>query len=172
MSDAATPESRLAASGLVLPTSVPPVGNYARAARVGTLLFVSGHLPDSGAEPIHLGRLGRNLTTSEGYAAARQAAVNMLATIRAATGSLDHVDAVVKLLGMVCCTEDFAEQPQVINGASDLLHEIFGTPAVHARSAVGMMALPRGNCVEIEAILELSAEGAETAPRVTAASLG
>lgn len=97
--------------------------------------------------------------------------MNLLATIRAAAGSLDHVTSVVKLLGMVSSTEDFTEQPQVINGASDLLLEIFGVSAIHARSAVGMAALPRGNCVEIEAILELSPEAAATAPRVTSASV-
>jgi enamine deaminase RidA (YjgF/YER057c/UK114 family) len=155
MLDDDLPEARLAALGLTLPAVVPPVGLYVRAVLTGNLLFCSGHLPDSAGEPIHLGKLGRDLTTEQGYAAARQAAVNLLGTIRTSVGSLDRVRRVVKLLGMVNSTEDFVEQPLVMNGASQLLHDVLGERAIHARSAVGMVQLPRNNCVEIEAIVEI-----------------
>lgn len=150
-------EERVARLQLDLPKSVPPVGNFVRAVQSGNLLFVSGHLPDSAGVPCHTGKLGRDLTTAEGYQAARQATINLLGTVRGALGDLDHVIRVVKLFGMVNSTEDFTEQPQVMNGASDLLHEVFGSAAVHARSAVGMAQLPRNNCVEIEAIIEVEA---------------
>lgn len=152
-----TAEARVEQMGIALPTVVPPVGRYVRAVQSGPLLFCSGHLPDSAGTPVHMGKLGRELTTQQGYEAARQAAVNLLGTIRASLGSLDRVARVVKLLGMVSSTEDFIEQPLVLNGASDLLHEVLGDQAVHARSAVGMAQLPRGNCVEIEAIIEVAA---------------
>ena len=150
------PEQRVAQLGLRLPSVVPPVGNYVRAARTGNLLFVSGHLPDSAGAPDHAGKLGRDLTTAEGYQAARQATISLLGTIRQALGSLDRVTQVIKVFGMVNSTEDFTEQPQVINGASDLLQEVFGPAAVHARSAVGMAQLPRNNCVEVEAVIEFA----------------
>jgi len=149
------PEQQIARLGLRLPTAVPPVGNYVRAAQTGNLLFVSGHLPDSAGAPDYTGKVGRDLTTAEGYQAARQATINLLGTVRQALGSLDRVTRVVKLFGVVNSTEDFTEQPQVINGASDLLQEVFGRAAVHARSAVGMPQLPRNNCVEVEAVIEL-----------------
>jgi enamine deaminase RidA (YjgF/YER057c/UK114 family) len=102
--------------------------------------------------PDYTGKVGRDLTTAEGYQAAT---INLLGTVRQALGSLDRVTRVVKLFGMVNSTEDFTEQPQVINGASDLLQEVFGRAAVHARSAVGMPQLPRNSCVEVEAVIEL-----------------
>lgn len=148
-------ERRLSEMRLTLPDSVPPVGNYVRAVRTANLLFVSGHLPDSSGEPLHVGKLGRDLTTEQGYDAARQATINLLGTVRTALGDLNRVRRVVKLLGMVNSTEDFIEQPQVINGASDLLDEVFGEIATHARSAVGMAQLPRNNCVEIETVVEV-----------------
>jgi enamine deaminase RidA (YjgF/YER057c/UK114 family) len=150
-----TADARLERLGVHLPQSVPPAGNYVRAVQTGNLLFLSGHLPDSGGEAIHMGRLGRDLSTAQGYEAARQAAINMLTTVRASVGSLDQVRRIVKILGMVASTDDFIEQTEVINGASDFLSEVFGEISPHARSAVGMMQLPRGNCVELEAILEV-----------------
>ncbi|RGC68603.1 Endoribonuclease L-PSP [Micromonospora sp. MW-13] len=149
-------DARVAELGIDLPRSVPPVGNYLRSMQTGNLLFLSGHLPDSAGTPIHVGKLGRDLTVEQGYEAAREAAVAMLGTVRNALGSLDRVTRIVKLLGMVNSTEDFIEQPAVINGASDLFHEIFGDRAPHARSAVGMAQLPRNNCVEIEGIFEVA----------------
>jgi enamine deaminase RidA (YjgF/YER057c/UK114 family) len=152
------PEVRLIELGLTLPPVGAAHGNYAKAVRTGNLLFVSGHLPDSSGEPLYVGKLGRDLTTLQGYEASQQAVLSMLASIRIAIGDLNAVRAIVKLFGMVNSTEDFIEQGQVINGASDLLHDLFGDVALHARSAVGMAQLPRNNCVELEAIVELADE--------------
>jgi enamine deaminase RidA (YjgF/YER057c/UK114 family) len=149
-------DSRAAELGIELPQSIPPVGNYLRSMRSGSLLFVSGHLPDSAGPAIHVGKLGRDLTVEQGYRAAREAMIATLGTVRNELGSLDRVTRVVKLLGMVNSTEEFIEQPAVINGASDLLQEIFGELAPHARSAVGMAQLPRNNCVEIESVFEFA----------------
>jgi enamine deaminase RidA (YjgF/YER057c/UK114 family) len=152
-----TAEERLERLGVELPLSIPPAGNYVRAVQTGNLLFLSGHLPDSAGEPIYKGKLGHDLSTEQGYEAARQAAINMLGTVRASVGSLDRVLRIVKLLGMVSSTETFIEQTTVINGASDFLSEVFDEEiAPHARSAVGMMQLPRGNCVEIEGVFEVA----------------
>lgn len=153
-----TVDERLASLGIHLPLSVPPAGNYVRAVQTGNLLFLSGHLPDSAGDPIHKGRLGTDLTVAEGYEAARQAAVNMLASTKQALGSLDRVRRVVKVFGMVASAETFIEQTEVINGASDLFETIFGDISPHARSAVGMMQLPRGNCVELEGIFEVDCD--------------
>lgn len=151
-----TPEDCVKELGLELPSSIPPIGNYVRAMATGNLLFVSGHLPDSAGTPLYLGKLGRDLTVEEGYLAAQQATLALLGTVKQSLGSLNRVTQVVKLLGMVNSSEDFTQQPQVLNGASDLLQAVFGDRATHARSAVGMAQLPRNNCVEIEAIIEFS----------------
>jgi enamine deaminase RidA (YjgF/YER057c/UK114 family) len=149
-------EQKLAEMGLELPPSSPPLGNYVRAVRNSDLLFVSGHLPEVDGRQVHPGKLGREVTTEQGYEAARQATINLLGTVRETLGDLDRVKRVVKLLGMVNSTDDFTSQTEVVNGASDFLVEVFGERALHARSAVGMNQLPRNNCVEVEAILEVS----------------
>jgi enamine deaminase RidA (YjgF/YER057c/UK114 family) len=150
------PEARLIELGLTLPPVGVAQGNYVKSVRTGNLLFVSGHLPDSSGEPLYMGKLGRDLTTVEGYEASQQALLSLLASIRTAVGNLNAVQAIVKLFGMVNSTEDFIEQGQVINGASDLLRDVFGDKSLHARSAVGMAQLPRNNCVELEAIVEVA----------------
>lgn len=148
-------EARLAAMDITIPASNPPAGNYVRAHKAGDLLFLSGHLPDSDSVPRFIGKLGRDLTTEEGYQAARIATINSLGTIKQYLGDLDRVTHFVKLLGMVNSTPDYIEQPLVLNGSSDFLHEVFGPDiAPHARSAVGMASLPRGNSVEIEMIVQ------------------
>ena len=148
-------EQKLKELGIVLPESPKPVANYVRAVRTGSLLFVSGHGPYNDGKTLISGKLGKELTIEEGYKTARNVALNCLASIRASLGSLDKVKQVVKLLGMVNCTEDFKDQPKVMNGASDLLVEVFGEAGRHARSAVGMQALPNQIPVEIEMILEV-----------------
>ena len=149
------PENVLAMLGIELPASVPPAGNYARARSAGQILYLAGHLPDSAGVPQYMGKLGRDVSVEDGYLAARVAMINSFGTIKANLGSLKRVRRIIKLLGMVNCVADFVQQPEVINGASDLLDEVFGKDiALHARSAVGMHSLPRGNCVEIETILE------------------
>jgi enamine deaminase RidA (YjgF/YER057c/UK114 family) len=153
---ATSPEERLRELGIEIPEPAPSVANYVGAVRVSELLFVSGHGPYENGEYVYLGKLGRDLDVAAGQAAARIVMLNFLATVRATLGSLDHVDRVVKLLVMVNSDPDFGDQPLVANGASDLLVEIFGEErGRHARSAVGMGALPMGISVEIEGILQV-----------------
>jgi enamine deaminase RidA (YjgF/YER057c/UK114 family) len=148
-----TPESRLAALGLELPPPAPPVANYIGLVRVGDLVFVSGHGPTIGSEIVYRGKLGADMGVADGQQAAQLVALNLLATLKADLGELDRVERVVKLLVMVNSAPDFAEQPLVANGASDLLVSVFGEGrGKHARSAVGMGALPFGIPVEIEGI--------------------
>jgi enamine deaminase RidA (YjgF/YER057c/UK114 family) len=149
-------EKKLKDLGIILPAPPQPIANYVRAVRVGNFLFVSGHGPYNDGKIKLAGKVGRELTVEEGYQVARNVGLNCLATVRAAVGDLDRVKQVVKLLGMVNCTEDFKDQPKVINGCSDLLVEVFGEIGKHARSAVGMQALPNGIPVEIEMILDIT----------------
>lgn len=148
-------EAKLAEMGLELPSAPKPVANYVRIVRAGNLLFVSGHGPYRDGKLQFVGKVGQDLTVEEGYQAARLVALNCLASVKEALGDLDRVKRVVKLLGMVNCAPEFGQQPEVINGASDLLVELYGDAGRHARSAVGMNALPRGIAVEIEMILEV-----------------
>jgi len=154
-------EARLGKMGLALPGPRKyPSSNRRGCVRVGTILFVSGHPPQHPDMKIREhGRLGADMTIEEGYAAARVAALLMLATVKGEVGSLDEVKRVIRLFGMVNSTPDFVEHPKVIDGASDLMLELFGpTYGCHARSAVGMASLPRGQAVEINGEFELSAE--------------
>ncbi len=151
------PEARLQDLGLELPPIPPAVGNYVGAVAVGNILFVAGHGPFRDGEPHFLGKLGREYGIEEGKEAAQLVMLNMLATIKDAVGSLDRIKRVVKLLCLVNSTPEFGDQPQVANGASDLLVAIFGEErGKHARSAIGMAALPFGIAVEIEGIFELT----------------
>jgi enamine deaminase RidA (YjgF/YER057c/UK114 family) len=150
-----TPEERLHELGLELPTTPPSIANYVGAVQTGNLLFLSGKGPDLIGGRRWLGKLGAELTTEEGYLAARDCMLNLLAVLRDEVGEFSHVRRVVKLLGMVNSTPTFHEQPKVINGASDLLVNIFGDKGRHARSAVGMQSLPGGIPVEIEMVVEI-----------------
>lgn len=149
-------EARLKALGIELPTAPRPMGSYVTVVRSGNLLFLSGHGPLRDGRVTHQGRVGRDLTIEQGQEAARVTGLNLLATARDALGSLDRVRRVVKVLGMVQCTDDFTEHPRVINGFSDLMVEVFGDAGRHARAAVGMGSLPFGIAVEIEMILEVA----------------
>lgn len=148
-------EKKMQEKGIFLPPAPRPVANYVPAVRAGSLLFVSGHGPYNDGQIKISGKVGKELTVEEGYQVARNVALNCLATVKEALGDLDKVKRMVKLLGMVNCAEDFKDQPKVINGASDLLVEIFGDAGQHARSAVGMQALPNNIPVEIEMIFEV-----------------
>ncbi|MDR7545404.1 MAG: RidA family protein [Armatimonadota bacterium] len=148
-------EARLAERGLQLPALPPPAASYVRTVRTGNLLFVSGHGPWRDGKMQYVGKVGTDLSLEDGYRAAQLVALNCLASVKEALGDLDRVRRVVKLLGMVNCLPDFAQQPQVINGASDLLIDLYGDAGRHARSAVGMSSLPGGIAVEIEMILEV-----------------
>ena len=151
-----TPEERLQELGLEIPEPPPAVGNYVGAVRVGTILFVSGHGPFEDGRPTFIGKLGRDLTVEEGQQSAQLVILNMLASIKAEIGDLDRVARVVKLLCLVNSDPEFGDQPKVANGASDLLVAIFGEErGKHARSAIGMGALPFGISVEIEGVFEL-----------------
>ena len=154
-------EAKLRAMGLALPPKRKyPSPNRCGCVRVGAILFVSGHPPQHPEIKIREhGRLGADMTIEEGYAAARVAALLMLATVKGEVGSLDKVKRVIRLFGMVNSTPDFADHPKVIDGASDLMLELFGPIyGRHARSAVGMASLPRGQAVEINGEFELLAE--------------
>lgn len=150
-----TPEARLKQRGIVLPPLGEASANYVLYSRVGHLLFLAGHGPVENGKPTVRGKLGRELNVDDGYRVAREVGLNMLASVRVAVGTLDNVRRVVKVLGMVASAEGFSEQPQVINGFSDLMVEVFGEHGRHARSAVGLAELPMGIPVEIEAILEV-----------------
>ena len=149
-------EQKLEALGLSLPPIPQPLANYVPLVRTGNLLFVSGHGPgvvEDGKLSFIQGKLGKDLDVDQGYDAARQVMLNILQSMKQELGDLDKVQRVVKLLGFVNCTPDFPDQPKVINGASDLLVELFGERGRHARSAVGMQQLPFGIAVEIEMVV-------------------
>lgn len=150
-------EARLKERNITLPPPSTPIANYVGAVRTGNLLFVAGHGPLRGdGRPSARGKVGKDLSTEQAYQVAREVGLNLLATTRAMLGSLDKVKRVVKVLGMVNSVEGFGQQPQVINGFSDLMVEVFGEAiGKHARSAVGMAELPMGIPVEIEMILEV-----------------
>jgi enamine deaminase RidA (YjgF/YER057c/UK114 family) len=148
-------ESKLKAMAITLPEAGKPIGSYVTSVRTGNLLYTSGHIPYNDGKTKLTGKLGRDLTVEEGNKVARNVALNCLATVKASIGDLDKVKRIVKVLGLVNATEDFKDQPKVMNGASDLLVEIFGEKGKHARSAVGVASLPNGVPVEIEMILEV-----------------
>jgi enamine deaminase RidA (YjgF/YER057c/UK114 family) len=148
-------EERLAEQGLRLPEPPTAVANYVGAVRTGNLVFVSGHGPVRDGRFVYTGKVGQDLDVEAGYQAAQLVCLNMLASLKAEIGDLDRVRRVVKLLGMVNCAPDFAQQPEVINGASDLLVQLYGERGRHARSAVGMGSLPRNIAVEIEMVVEV-----------------
>jgi enamine deaminase RidA (YjgF/YER057c/UK114 family) len=150
-------EANLKAKNITLPTPPAPMANYVTAVRVGNLLFLAGHGPIRGSDGrMARGKVGKDLSTEQGAQVAREVGLNLLATTKANLGSLDKVKRIVKVLGMVNCTDDFGDQPKVINGFSDLMVEVFGeTIGKHARSAVGMGSLPMQIPVEIEMIVEV-----------------
>ena len=148
-------EQRLKEKNIVLNPPSKPVANYVNAVRVGNLLYLAGKGPKNADGTDIAGKVGKDLTIEQGYQAARSVAIQHLAVIKAELGSLNKVKRIVKVLGMVNCESGFTEQPKVINGYSDLMVEIFGEKGKHARSAVGMYALPNNIAVEVEVIVEL-----------------
>ncbi len=150
-------EQRVRELGLELPPAPKPIGNYVGGVLVGDLLFMSGCGPRRADGSSITGKVGAGLSTEEGYQAARVVGLNMLANIRSVLGSLDRIERVVKVLGMVNCPPDFSEMPKVINGFSDLFVEVLGPERGRgARSAVGMVALPNQIAVEVEMVLQVA----------------
>ena len=139
---------------ITLPPLAVPAAAYVPFVQTGKLLFVSGHIAKKDGKP-WVGQLGKNLTTQDGQAAARAIAVDLLGTLHAATGDLNRIKRIVKVMSLVNSTGDFTEQHLVTNGASELLGEVFGAAGAHARSAFGVAQIPLGACVEIELIAEL-----------------
>jgi enamine deaminase RidA (YjgF/YER057c/UK114 family) len=150
-----TYEARLKALGIQLPPAPTAVANYVPAVRTGNLVFLAGQGPLAGGKPTVTGKVGAQLTEEEGYKAARATILNSLAALRAEIGSLDRVRRIVKLTGWVNSAPGFTRQPWVINGASDLLVEVFGDAGRHARSALAANELPFDIPVEIEIIVEI-----------------
>lgn len=148
------PEAKIRELGISLPTPSSPVANYVRVVRTGNLLFLAGAGPQKDGK-YTTGKVGADLSVEQGYEAARLTGINQLAVLKAEVGDLRRVKRIVKVLGMVNCTPDFADQPEVINGFSDLMVAVFGEKGKHARSAVGMAALPRNMAVEVEMIVEV-----------------
>jgi len=151
-----TVAARLAALGISLPSPAAPAANYVPWVVTGNLLFVSGQLPMGPQGLEHVGRLGADADIDAGRAAARLCAINLIAQVRAAIGDLERVVRVVKLTGFVNSTVDFTDHPKVVNGASDLMVEVFAERGRHSRSAVGVAGLPFGALAEVEAIFEIA----------------
>lgn len=148
-------DDRLKALNIVLPEAPRPLASYAPIARTGNVLFVSGQGPMIDGRPVVKGKLGGTVSEDDGIKAARLAAVNALAVLASALGSLERVTRIVKLNGYVNCTDDFERQHVIVNGASELLVEVFGEKGRHARAAVGTNALPMGIPVELELMVEV-----------------
>lgn len=149
MADQGTPEANLAAAGLELPSPPAPAGNYVPAKQVGNLMYLSGVI-SAGANGIITGTAGTNRTVEDAYVAARACALTQLAVLKRDLGSLDRVAEVIAVTGYVNAAPGFADPPAVINGASDLLAQVFGDRGRHVRAAVGVSALPRNALVEIQ----------------------
>ena len=152
---AQTPEENLQAKGIVLPSIPAPMANYVHAVKVGNLIFLSGKGPLQKDGKYITGKLGKDLTIEQGYEAARLTAIIQIAVLKKELGELSKVKRIVKVLGMVNSDSNFTDQPKVMNGFSDLMVEIFGEKGKHARSAVGMAALPINIAVEVEMIVEV-----------------
>ena len=161
------PEEKLRQKGIVLPEPPKPIGTYLPAVRSGNILFVSGMIPKiAGQLSSPKGKVGRDLTSQEGYDAARLCVLNALAAAKTELGGLDRISRVIKVVGYVASAEGFADQPLVINGASDLLVDVFGDKGKHARVSVGVAELPGNVPVEVEVTFEV--KGSETGADIEA----
>jgi enamine deaminase RidA (YjgF/YER057c/UK114 family) len=147
-------EARLKELGLSLPPPPQPVASYVPVVVTGNLAYVSGQIPRREGQILFPGRLGETVTVEQGHAAARECALAALSALKEA-GLLDRVARAVKVNGYVSCAPTFKDQPKVVNGASDLLVQVFGDAGKHARAAIGSVALPLGACVEVEFLFEL-----------------
>ena len=150
-----SPEARLAAIGLTLPKVSPPVAAYLPAVRTGNYVYTAGQLPVVDGQLLATGKVGADVGAGEASALARTCALNALAAVASVTGGLGAVSRIVKVTGFVASAPTFTQQAQVVNGASELLFEVFGEAGRHARSAVGMAVLPLDAPVEVELIAEV-----------------
>lgn len=148
-------DKKLKELGVELYPPTKPMGNYVKVVRTGNLLFFAGHGPTRADNSNITGKVGKDLTLEQGYEAARQTGIALLSTLKGEIGDLNKVKRIVKVLGMVNCTENFTDQPKVVNGFSDLMVAVFGEKGKHARSAVGMYVLPSNIAVEIEMVVEV-----------------
>lgn len=155
MLNAQTPEENLQKLGITLPNVPAPIANYVNVVRTGNLLYLSGKGPMDKDGKYITGKLGKDMTVEQGYENARITGIMQIAVLKKELGDLSKVKRIIKVLGMVNCTDDFADQPKVINGYSDLMVAVFGEKGKHARSAVGMNALPFHMPVEVEMIVEV-----------------
>jgi len=149
------PEAKLAALQITLPAPPQPVANYVNGVQAGNLIFLAGKGPKRADGTELTGKLGQDVTIEQGYEGARLTAINQLAVLKTMLGNLNRVKRIVKVLGMVNSDPNFIDQPKVVNGFSDLMVEVFGDRGRHARAAVGMASLPRGQAVEIELVVEI-----------------
>lgn len=152
---AESPEQRLRELGVTLPPPPKPVANYVSLVEVGHLVFTSGAGPLKDGRPVMQGRVGEQITLEDGYEAAKLVMLNLLSALQAHLGTLNRIKRIVKVLGFIASAPDFTRQPEVLNGASDLLVAIFGTRGRHARSAIGTSVLPFGIPIEVEMIVEV-----------------
>lgn len=150
-----TVEQRLQQLGLTLPTPLGPIGSYCPYKRVGNLIFFSGQGPMYDKIPQYTGRVGQELTLEQGYEASKLTALNVLAVIKSAVGDFSNVKQFVSVMGFVNCVDGFTDTPQVLNGFSDLINELFGECGAHARCALPSSTLPMNTPVEIQAIIEV-----------------
>ena len=148
-------EEKVKGLGIELPDLPKPLGSYLPFARTGNLVFISGMLPLEDGKLLYSGRVGERVSLDEAVKAARRSAINAIAVLRAAVGRLDAVKRCVKVTGFVASAQDFTDQPKVLNGASDLLFQVFGEAGLHARAAVGVHILPMNAPVEVEFIFEV-----------------
>ena len=149
------PEAKLKALNITLPEPPQPVANYVNGVQAGNLIFLAGKGPRRADGTEITGKLGAGISIEEGYEGARLTAINQLAVLKAMLGDLNRVKRIVKVLGLVNSDPEFIDQPKVINGFSDLMVEVFGDKGKHARAAIGVASLPRGQAVEIELVVEI-----------------
>lgn len=150
-----SPEEKLKQLGIELPDLPKPLGSYVPFVKTGNLVFISGMLPLENGKLLYAGRVGESVSLADAVQAARRSAINAIAVLRSAIGSLDSLKRCVKVTGFIASAHDFTDQPKVVNGASDLLVEVFGEAGLHARAAVGVHILPMNSPVEIEFIFEV-----------------
>ena len=156
MVDTSRVEARLREMGLRLPAAAPPIAEYVSGKRVGDIVYISGHGPIENGQPTITGRVGSEVTLDQAYEAARLCALNCLASLNSMVGSLDRLEEVVEVLGSVNSDDSFHDQPAVMNGASELLVQLFGERGKHARAALGTSNLPMNIPVEILMIVRVS----------------